>query len=65
MAQADREALGAFYNATGGPHWEQNENWNTDADLSEWHGIATNDEGRVVGLPLSSNNLQGIVRFSP
>lgn len=65
MAQTDREALGALYNATGGPNWTQNKNWNMDADLSEWHGIETNDQGRVVDLSLESNNLQGILRFSP
>ncbi|CAB1103820.1 unnamed protein product [Ectocarpus sp. CCAP 1310/34] len=64
MAQTDREALGAFYNATGGPNWEHNNNWNADADPSEWLGIETNDQGRVVRLSLGSNNLQGISRFS-
>ncbi|CAM9381152.1 unnamed protein product [Ectocarpus sp. 12 AP-2014] len=65
MAQTDREALVALYNATGGPNWKQDGNWNTDADLSQWHGIKTNDQGRVVALSLNSNNLQGILRFSP
>lgn len=65
MAQTDREALVALYNATGGPSWKQNRNWNTDADLSQWHGILTSNQGRVVRLALTSNNLQGIPRFSP
>ncbi|CAM9092024.1 unnamed protein product [Laminaria digitata] len=59
MTQTDREALVALYNATGGPSWKENTNWNTDADLSQWHGIKTSDQGRVVGLTLNSNNLQG------
>lgn len=60
MAQTDREALGALYATTGGPDWKHNKNWNTDAGLSEWYGIETNDHGRVVGLSLGYNNLQGI-----
>ncbi|CAN0211770.1 unnamed protein product, partial [Ectocarpus sp. 13 AM-2016] len=56
MAEADREALVAIYNATGGPDWRQSGRWNTDADLSEWHRIKTNDQGRVVGLVLQYNN---------
>ncbi|CAM9828491.1 unnamed protein product [Hapterophycus canaliculatus] len=65
MTQTDREALVALYNATGGPSWNRNRNWKTDADLSQWHGIETDDQGRVVRLTLNSNNLQGIPRFSP
>ncbi|CAM9295389.1 unnamed protein product [Ectocarpus fasciculatus] len=61
MAQTDRAALGALYNATGGPNWKHNTHWNTDADLSKWHGITTNDQGRVVRLSLDSNNLKGAI----
>ncbi|CAN0244153.1 unnamed protein product [Pylaiella littoralis] len=59
MAQTDREVLVALYNATSGPDWSQHGNWNTDADLSQWHGIKTNHQGRVVQLFLSANNLKG------
>lgn len=65
MAQTEREALVVLYKATGGLTWEKNGNWNTDADLSQWHGITTNEQGRVVKLRLPYNNLQGILRFSP
>ncbi|MXW17882.1 MAG: hypothetical protein F4123_06940 [Gemmatimonadetes bacterium] len=55
----DRATLEAFYNATGGPHWGNNENWLTDAALSEWHGVETDGTGRVVALKLSFNDLAG------
>lgn len=65
MAQTEREALVALYNATGGPKWKENGKWDTDADLSQWHGITTDGHGRVVKIRLYSNNLQGTCRFSP
>ncbi|CAM9634543.1 unnamed protein product, partial [Pylaiella littoralis] len=61
MASTDRDALAALYNATDGANWRQKANWNTDADLSLWHGIAVNDQGRVVQLNISGNNLRGIL----
>ena len=55
----DQAALEAFYEATGGPDWENNENWLTDAPLGEWHGVATDTSGRVVEMRLTSNGLSG------
>ena len=57
--ESDREVLEAFYRATGGPNWLFNTNWLSDAPLSEWYGVSTNDQGRVRGLVLQSNNLSG------
>ena len=38
----NREAvLVALYNATDGPNWTDNENWLTDAPLSEWAGVGS------------------------
>ncbi|CAM9872276.1 unnamed protein product [Ectocarpus sp. 8 AP-2014] len=59
MAQTDRDALIALYDATGGDHWVVKENWNTGAALSQWDGVQVNSEGRVVRLSLPSNNLSG------
>ncbi|CAN0571569.1 unnamed protein product, partial [Laminaria digitata] len=61
MASTDRDALVALYNATDGAHWKRKTNWNTSADLSQWHGIKVNGQGRVVELHLSDNNLRGIL----
>ena len=59
MAQTDLEALMVLYNATGGTNWTENRYWNTSVHLSRWRGVNVNDEGRVVQLGLSGNNLQG------
>ena len=56
--EADREALIAFYNATGGSYWRINTNWLTDWPMDSWHGVATSD-GRVVSISLASNRLTG------
>lgn len=61
-AQADeRAALIALYDATGGPQWETNTNWTTDAPLSEWHGVGTGAGGRVTHLDLNDNTLRGSI----
>eukprot|EP00752_Nemacystus_decipiens_P017123 g15339.t1 len=61
MAQTDREALVALFNATDGLNWKENANWDTHTDLSKWYGVNVNDQGRVVLLSLFSNNLQGTI----
>ena len=50
--------LVAFYNATGGPDWRNNENWLTDEPLDSWYGVSTNF-GRVTILSLPGNGLTG------
>ena len=56
---ADRAALIAFYNATGGPQWHEQRNWNTTESISNWHGVLTNPAGFVTELSLPGNNLSG------
>ena len=56
---SDRDALVALYNATDGPNWTTSTNWLTDRPLSEWHGVDTDDNGRVTGLDLAFNGLSG------
>ena len=55
----DRDALTSFYHATGGANWAASTNWLSGQPLSEWHGVATTDSGRVHGLHLPSNALTG------
>lgn len=55
----DREALVMLYNATGGPDWRNSSNWLSDAPLGEWYGVTTDEDGRVDGLVLTENNLDG------
>ena len=58
----DRQALIAFFNATGGPDWANNENWLTDKNIAEWHGVhIDNWEGRVTQLYLVDNQLTGSI----
>ncbi|CAM9716461.1 unnamed protein product, partial [Ectocarpus sp. 12 AP-2014] len=39
--------------------WKFSSNWDTKADLSRWYGVYVNEDGRVVELWLSTNNLEG------
>ena len=52
-------ALHALYNATDGANWINSDNWLTDAPLTDWHGIKTDDEGRITEIYLIGNNLSG------
>ena len=58
---ADRAALIAFYNATGGTFWQEKRNWNTTENIAKWHGVLTNPAGFVTELSLPDNNLSGTV----
>ena len=55
----DEEALTALYHATGGDNWTENRNWLSDSPLSDWFGVTTDGSGRVVGLDLAYNELEG------
>ena len=54
---SERDALEAFYHAAGGPNWWPNrqENWLTDRPLGTWHGITTDNQGRVTGVEFPQN----------
>lgn len=55
----DHIALLEFFITTSGPSWKNNTGWGTSAPLGEWHGVTTNDGGRVAELELLDNNLKG------
>ena len=57
----DRQILEIFYAATDGPNWANNTNWLSNEPLGEWHGVTTDDEGRVSALSLDSNQLSGSI----
>ena len=59
FAETDREALAALYNATDSENWNGSANWLSDAPSGEWHGVYTNDDGRVIRPDLSINFLSG------
>ena len=57
-----RAALVVLYNATDGANWTDNTNWvSFNAPLSEWHGVSTDEQGRVEELRLSANGLTGTI----
>ena len=47
----DRAALVAIYNATGGPSWQNSQNWVSDRPIGEWWGVVAH-KGRVTHLRL-------------
>ena len=57
----DRATLVALYESTDGPNWKDNHNWLSKAPISEWFGVNTDDNGRVVGLDLVFNQLNGSI----
>ena len=57
--EGDRAALVALYNATDGNNWTDNTNWLSDRPLNQWHGVGTNEQGRVAWLDLPENQLSG------
>ena len=53
------DALVAFYTATNGANWKRNDNWLTDTPMGQWHGVSTDESGRVTALNLAENGLSG------
>lgn len=54
--EGDRAALDAFYEATNGSRWRNNNGW-TNSDLSSRYGVTVNDKGRVIKLVLRKNGV--------
>ena len=59
LGPADRAALAALYETTGGPNWANDANWLSDKPLSTWYGVSTDEVGRVWKLSLPGNQLSG------
>ena len=59
LAGTDRGVLVALYNSMGGANWSRRNNWLSGADIGDWYGITTNDQGRVTSIELGANNLTG------
>ncbi len=54
----DGLALAALHRSTGGVYWDTDDNWLSEQPLDSWHGVAVDDDGRVVELSLSDNGLR-------
>ena len=61
QSSIDRDALVALYNATDGANWTDNTNWLSDEPLGDWHGVTTDDQGRVTELDFRGNQLSGTI----
>ncbi len=61
LPSPDREALIAIYNATDGPNWTSQDNWLSEAPISTWQGITTNDMARVTRVDLSAVGMAGSI----
>ncbi len=57
--EVQRRTLAAFYAATGGDNWTNNEGWLSDMPLDQWHGVTTDEQGNIIQLRLTGNNLSG------
>lgn len=54
-----RDALMKLYETLNGDDWTRNGGWGTRTMLDTWHGVETDEDGNVVRLELTRNNLNG------
>ncbi len=59
VADPEAAVLLSLHLSTNGDDWTHNDNWFGDDDLGTWYGVETDRAGRVIGLDLSDNNLDG------
>ncbi len=61
VAHQDWAPLAAFYEATQGPGWIEDDGWMSDRPIGQWHGVTTRPDGHVTALDLGSSNLTGMI----
>ena len=64
--EGDRAALVALYDATDGPNWTENTDWNSSVPIGQWYGVTTRSDLRggpstMTHLYLIGNNLTGLI----
>eukprot|EP00735_Rhodelphis_limneticus_P013756 TRINITY_DN7710_c0_g1::TRINITY_DN7710_c0_g1_i1::g.18508::m.18508 TRINITY_DN7710_c0_g1::TRINITY_DN7710_c0_g1_i1::g.18508 ORF type:complete len:167 (+),score=44.84,sp/Q9FPJ5/LRR1_ARATH/43.30/2e-19,LRR_4/PF12799.2/0.00032,LRR_4/PF12799.2/5.7e-06,LRR_4/PF12799.2/6.7e-06,LRR_1/PF00560.28/2.9,LRR_1/PF00560.28/1.1,LRR_1/PF00560.28/0.66,LRR_1/PF00560.28/5.2,LRR_8/PF13855.1/0.0089,LRR_8/PF13855.1/5e-07,LRR_6/PF13516.1/1.2e+03,LRR_6/PF13516.1/50,LRR_6/PF13516.1/4,LRR_6/PF13516.1/1.1e+02,LRR_7/PF13504.1/8. len=57
----DHKVLEILYDSTNGDEWTNSAGWMSASEHCTWHGIQCNHEGRVQGLYLSMNELEGTI----
>lgn len=60
----DYTALVGLYNGTGGGNWVNRNGWQagaagTNCNVCTWYGVTCNEQNRVIGINLSSNDITG------
>lgn len=55
----DLYATASFFVSTGGTFWTNNNKWKSGDPVCIWHGVACDENGHVVSIVLSNNNLLG------
>lgn len=63
VTSVECETLVNIYRENNGSAWNNSTNWLDDDTVCDWYGV-TCDNGHVVGLDLSNNNLTGTVSLS-
>ena len=62
LMQEERNGLTALYTFTGGDHWSSRDKWlDEDQHHCMWFGVICNQNGRVVGISLPANHLNGTI----
>ena len=61
MSRTDRTLLESLYDSTAGGDWGDGTNWKSIQPLADWHGVETNEAGRVTGLSLPNIGLAGAI----
>ena len=56
---SDQDVLEILYQQVGGEAWGDSTAWQSDLPIDQWHGVETDEGGRVVQLDMSGNNLRG------
>lgn len=59
ISESEKEALLAFYEATNGARWRIDSSWGLSDDISSWHGVTLDSEGRVIELILRNIGMTG------
>ena len=59
--ESDVAVIESLYEATGGADWTNSDGWLGEGAVSEWYGVQSDSLGRVTGLDLSGNGLEGRV----
>ena len=59
--ESDVAVIKSLYEATGGADWTNSDGWLGEDAVSEWYGVQSDSLGRVTGLDLSGNGVEGRV----